>query len=305
LEKRSEFNLGLTGNWYMEATALPHMIVGAKGMLGTDLLALLEARGVRTVALDVDEIDIGDPGSVAAAIDRFRPGLIVNTAAITDVDGCESNEETALRVNSQGPGHLADACKRSGVFLVHLSTDYVFDGTKRSTYMEDDPINPLGVYGRTKAQGEAIVRATLPGSHLIVRTQWLFGLSGKNFVETILRLAEQRDEISVVNDQWGSPTYTVDLSLALIGLLDAGERGTFHATNAGETTWYDFAARIIELAGIKGVRVRPISTEQLGRPAPRPPYSVLDNTRFIEAVGSPLRNWDHALQDYLLTRSRI
>jgi dTDP-4-dehydrorhamnose reductase len=288
----------------METIAVPYMIIGSKGMLGTDLVALLNPRGVRTIALDLDGIDIADPGSVNAVIERFKPRLIVNAAAITDVDGCESNEETALRVNSFGPGHLADACMKNDVFLVHLSTDYVFDGEKQGAYAVDDPVNPLGVYGRTKAQGEAVIRAKLPENHLIVRTQWLFGLAGKNFVETILRLAGERDELSVVNDQWGCPTYTVDLSLALISLLDVGARGTFHATNSGKTTWYDFAVRIIELAGITGVRVKPITTEQLGRPAPRPAYSVLDNSRFIKAVGSPIRNWDYALQDYLRTRSR-
>ncbi len=278
------------------------MVVGAKGMLGTDLVALLAVRGSRTIALDVDEVDIGDLDSVAAAIDRFEPGLVINAAGATDVDGCESNEQTAFRVNARGPANLAEVCKRNGTFLVHFSTDYVFDGRKGAPYLEDDPVNPLGVYARSKYEGEAAVRAILPDSHLIVRTQWLFGRNGKNFVETILSLASQRDVLTVVDDQWGSPTYTVDVSLAVVQLLEAEAKGTFHVTNSGVATWRDFAARIIELEGTTDVRVDAISTEQLGRPSPRPAYSVLDNARFVFTVGTPLRGWEDALQAYLRAR---
>ncbi|MEW6350215.1 MAG: dTDP-4-dehydrorhamnose reductase [Thermodesulfobacteriota bacterium] len=281
----------------------PYMIVGAKGMLGTDLVARLRELGFETVALDMEEIDITRLDSVRDAICRFRPGLVVNAAALTDVDRCESTPDTAFSVNGLGPGNLAEACRDTRAFLVHLSTDYVFNGTKSEPYREDDPMDPLGVYGKSKAQGEVLIRKALPGDHLIVRTQWLYGEHGKNFVETILRLARQRDTLSVVNDQWGSPTHTVDLCEGLIGLIHAGAGGTFHLTNSGVTSWHGFARTIIESAGIRGVTVAAVSTEEFGRPAPRPAYSALDNSRFVETVGTPLPPWEEALALYLNKRS--
>ncbi len=271
-------------------------------MLGTDLVAGLRDLHFETVPLDLEEIDITRLDSVTDAIDRFKPGLVINAAAATDVDGCESAPQAAFRVNGQGPGHLAQVCRDKRVFVLHLSTDYVFNGTKSEPYQEDDPIHPLGVYGKSKAQGEELVRHTLPDNHLIVRTQWLYGRHGKNFVETILRLARERDTLSVVNDQWGSPTYTVDLCAGLIALINAGAKGTFHVTNSGVTTWHEFARKILDAAGIRGVRVAAVSTEEFGRPAPRPAYSALDNSRFVQTVGHPMQSWEQALADYLKRR---
>jgi dTDP-4-dehydrorhamnose reductase len=282
----------------------PCLVAGSKGMLGTDLVRLLQGRGTQTVALDVDEMDIRVADSVMDAFDKHHPGLVINVAAYTDVDGCESRPEEAFSINAQGPKNLAKASLDAGSFLVHLSTDYVFDGNKGAPYVEEDPINPLGVYGRSKAEGERHVRELLPERHCIVRTQWLFGLHGKNFVEAILTQAQQKDVLRVVCDQRGSPTYAPDLATALIELCDLRPRGTLHVTNSGEATWHEFARKILELAGLGRVRVEPMTTEELSRPAPRPAYSVMDNSRFIGLTGSGLRSWEDALEAYLNERQR-
>jgi dTDP-4-dehydrorhamnose reductase len=282
----------------------PCLVVGSKGMLGTDLVKLLQERGLQTVALDIDEIDIRMADSVMDAFAEYRPGVVFNVAAYTDVDGCESSPEEAFNINAQGPRNLAVASLNAGSFLVHLSTDYVFDGSKGAPYVEEDPINPLGAYGRSKAEGERYVRELLPERHCIVRTQWLFGLHGKNFVEAILSQAQKTDKLRVVSDQRGSPTYAPDLATALVRVCELGSRGTLHVTNSGEATWYEFARTILDLAGLGSVRVEPITTEELGRPAPRPAYSVMDNARFIELTGLGLRSWEEALGAYLNERQR-
>lgn len=286
----------------MTGFAEPWLIIGAKGMLGTDVVNVLCEASIETVGLDIEEVDIQDPASVQRAVRLYKPGLIINAAALTDVDGCERSTEAAFRVNAQGPENVAGAAASEGAFLVHISTDYVFDGGKRIPYTEDDPISPIGVYGNSKAEGETRVRHVLPDSHCIVRTQWLFGLHGKNFVEAILAASETRDVLKVVDDQHGRPTYAADLAHALVALCKKKVRGTVHVANEGDTTWYDFAVAIIDRAGVSNVRVEPTSTKDLGRPAPRPPYSVLDTSRFAGIVGAPLRSWEEALDDYLVHR---
>lgn len=283
---------------------MPYMVIGAAGMLGTDLMKLFEASGVSVAGLDVQDLDIRNSESVAGALSGFRPGTIINLAALTDVDGCESRVEEAYAVNAAGAGNLARVAAHRGDVLVHMSTDYVFDGCKAGPYVEDDLINPLGVYGASKAAGEQRVREALPGRHCIVRTSWLYGVHGKNFVEAILTAAGQRDVLTVVDDQRGRPTYTFDLAEGLLALCRVGARGTFHVANSGEATWYDFAVRILEAAGVRGVRVEPTTTEKLGRPAPRPGYSVLDCSRFEEATGTQLRSWQAALDAYLHERGK-
>jgi dTDP-4-dehydrorhamnose reductase len=228
---------------------------------------------------------------------------VINCAAITDVDGCESAPDLAFAVNAQGPGHIAEACLKFGCSMLHMSTDYVFDGLKGASYREDDPINPLGVYAKSKAEGEARVREILPGTHCIVRTQWLYGLHGRNFVEAILDQARQKNILHVVNDQHGSPTYAYDLAVALIRLCEMDARGTFHVTNSGQTTWQGFASAITKRAGLRSVEVLPMTTSELNRPAPRPSFSTLDNKRYIELTGAPLRPWEEALSEYLRLRS--
>jgi dTDP-4-dehydrorhamnose reductase len=282
----------------------PYAVIGAKGMLGTDLVRLLKQSGISTMPLDVEDIDIRSGDSTLEVLSGIKPSVIINAAAVTDVDGCESNPASAFSVNAEGAANVAKAARGCGAFLIHMSTDYVFDGKKRSPYSESDPVNPLGVYGNSKAQGEVAVSGLLPENHCIVRTQWLFGLNGKNFVEAILSAAKQKDVLKVVNDQTGSPTYTLDLADAIIKLAAARARGTVHVTNSGETTWYHFARRIIEQTGTTHVRVEPISTAELGRPAPRPAYSVLDNTGFVKLTGYALRSWEEALSEYLNERQK-
>jgi len=281
------------------------MVIGAHGMLGTDLVELLENSAEDVIALDLDDIDIRRPDSAMEVLGRFRPARVFNVAAMTDVDGCETNVNEAFEVNARGPEYLAQGCRGTGAVLVHISTDYVFDGRKNSPYSEGDALRPLGVYGRSKAEGEIAVRSALPDRHLIVRTQWLFGLHGKNFVEAILRQAKVKDSLRVVEDQKGRPTYTRDLAAALINLARKGALGTVHVTNVGTTSWYGFAGKIIELAGIRGVRVEPMLSIELDRKAPRPLYSVLDSSKFREITGCALPHWEEALQDYLARRGDL
>ncbi len=281
----------------------PFLVIGSKGMLGTDLVACLLDSGKSAVGVDVEEIDIRQRNSVRDAVARYAPRTIINVAAVTDVDGCETGQGEAFRVNAQGPANLAEVLSETGGGLLHMSTDYVFAGSKGSPYIETDRIDPVGVYGKSKAQGEMRVREILPDRHCIVRTQWLYGLHGKNFVEAILAAATTSDVLRVVHDQRGSPTYAADLAKALVQLCDKSVSGTVHITNSGEATWHEFATAIIELVGATNVRVEPITTEELGRPAPRPAYSVLDNSKFERLVGSRLRHWRDALKDYLRERS--
>ncbi len=282
-----------------------YLVIGSKGMLGSHMVSLLKELRVEYAKMDIEEVDISRLYSVMDAVDETRPRAIINCAAVTDVDGCESAPDHAFRVNTRGPENLAKACQRFGCLLLHLSTDYVFDGLKGCSYREDDPINPLGVYAKSKAEGDACIRALLPENHCIVRTQWLYGLYGRNFVEAILDQAREKSVLHVVNDQHGSPTYAHDLAIAMIRLCNVEARGTVHVTNAGRTTWYDFASTIVKKASLNRVEVLPISTGDLRRPAPRPLYSVLDNSRFIKLTGAPLRRWEEALDEYLSVRSSI
>ena len=272
------------------------LVVGAKGMLGQDLMTLLgaEARGV-----DIEDIDITSMESVQKVLVTLKPRVVINAAAYTDVDGCESNQELAMQVNGEGVAHLALISKEIGAKLVQVSTDYVFDGGKGSPYQEDDPPRPLSVYGESKLAGE--MNACFNPDQLIVRTQWLYGLHGKNFVETMLRLAAEKKELSVVDDQVGSPTWTVDLSLAIKSLIDKGCRGTYHAANGGFCSWNEFARAIFAEAGM-GIKVNPMSTAELGRPAPRPLYSTLDCGKLARDAGFQPEPWQEALKNYLNLR---
>lgn len=274
------------------------LVVGAKGMLGQDLMRVLEGE-VRGV--DMGEIDITSMESVQKVLLTLKPSVVVNAAAYTDVDGCESNHELAMQVNGEGVAHLALLCKDIGATLVQVSTDYVFDGSKGSPYGEDDLPHPLSVYGESKLAGE--MNASLARDHLIVRTQWLFGLHGKNFVDTMLRLGKEKRELSVVDDQIGSPTWTMDLALTIKTLLEKGCRGTYHAVNSGSCSWNDFARAIFAESGI-GVEVKPMATEELGRPARRPLFSVLDCGKLERDTGLRLESWRDALREYLNLRKR-
>ncbi|HIJ86472.1 MAG TPA: dTDP-4-dehydrorhamnose reductase [Desulfuromonadales bacterium] len=274
------------------------LVVGANGMLGNDLMALLGDRGH---GVDIADIDITSPESVFKVVGALKPEVVINCAAYTDVDGCESAAETAMAVNGEGVAYLAMACRDSGALLVQVSTDYVFDGGKGTPYVEDDATCPLSVYGESKLAGE--MNAAFSREHLIVRTQWLYGLHGKNFVETMLRLGAEKSEIPVVDDQIGSPTWTVDLAQAILALIDSGCRGIFHAANSGYCSWNDFATAIFAETG-QNVAVKPMSTSDLNRPARRPLYSTLECTKLSTETGYHPQAWRNALREYLKLRNK-
>lgn len=274
------------------------LVVGANGMLGKDLMSLL---GSRARGVDIEDVDITSMESTERVLKTIHPSVVINCAAYTDVDGCETNVETAMQVNTEGVAHLAMASRMIGARLVQVSTDYIFDGSKGSSYLEDDPPNPLNIYGESKYAGE--LNAVFNPDHLIVRTQWLYGQHGKNFVETMLRLAKEKDELSVVDDQIGAPTWTVDLAQAIIALIDSGKglRGVYHAANAGSCSWNAFARAIFEEAGL-AVTVNGMTTDQLNRPARRPLYSTLDCEKLANDTGFRLQPWRDALKMYLALR---
>lgn len=273
------------------------LVVGANGMLGRDLLPLLGdgARGV-----DVGDIDITSMESVQRVLNTLKPAVVINCAAYTDVDGCESNRDLAMKVNGVGVANLATITNSIGARLVQISTDYVFDGGKGSPYLEGDNTAPLSVYGESKLQGEQ--NAALNPDHIVIRTQWLYGIYGKNFVETMLRIASEKDELEVVDDQIGSPTWTIDLSRAIIALLKNDCRGIYHAANADFCSWNQFACAIFEETGLK-VKVNSMTTKQLNRPAMRPLYSTLDCSKLSRDTAFIPQHWRDALKAYLMLRS--
>jgi dTDP-4-dehydrorhamnose reductase len=274
------------------------LIVGSQGQLGSDLMELL---GDQAVGVDLPDIDITAPDSVAAVLERAQPDVVVNAAAYTAVDAAESDEATALAVNGAGPEHLARACaSRPDSRLVQVSTDYVFAGDGTGPYDEDAPPGPVSAYGRTKLAGERAVLAQLPGRSYVVRTAWLYGEHGANFVKTMLHLEATRDTVSVVDDQLGQPTWSRDLAQQIVALVRAGApAGIYHGTNSGEVTWYGFTREIFRLAGADPERVLPTTSAQFQRPAPRPANSVLGHRRWQE-VGIPeMRAWREALAEAL------
>jgi dTDP-4-dehydrorhamnose reductase len=283
-------------------------LVGGKGMLASALAERLAALDVPFLPTD-RELDISDSALVRAFAEREKPTLIINAAAYTQVDDAESHEADALRVNADGPENLAAAARAVGARLLHFSTDYVFDGRSQTPYVEDAATGPVTAYGRTKLAGEQRVSAALPEASYIVRTSWLFGNNGPNFVKTIAGLLKTREELRVVDDQHGRPTYTHDLaqaSLALLGLdqLRAAAPGVYHFANAEALTWHAFALDIRtameERAQKLAVqRIVPVTTEQFQRPAPRPAYSVLDTRKIEAALGAKPRSFRTALREYL------
>jgi dTDP-4-dehydrorhamnose reductase len=278
------------------------LVIGAKGMLGRDLVEALRSlfRADEVFGWDIDEVDIQEENNTIAKVKSLQPGIVINVAAYTDVDGCESNGEKAFAVNAEGMRHVALGAARCGSKVVYLSTDYIFDGKKEKPYLEDDLPNPLNVYGRSKLRGEQYVQELAKDS-LIVRTEWLYGKHGNNFVTSILRQAGEKRALSVVNDQIGLPTYTIDLSKAISLLIEQGARGIFHVANSDPCSWYDYARMILKLSAIKRVEVIPISSKEAGRQATRPSYSVLDTQKFRRETGMDLRPWPEALKDYLST----
>jgi dTDP-4-dehydrorhamnose reductase len=274
-------------------------------MLGRDLVETLRSSFPKDeiTGWDLEEIDIQEERNTITRIRNLEPGVIVHLAAYTDVDGCELNEKKAFAVNAEGTKHVALGAATCGAKVVTLSTDYVFDGKKGSPYLEEDPPNPLNIYGRSKWKGEQYVQELVKDA-LIVRTQWLYGKHGKNFVASILRQAREKDVLSVVNDQVGSPTYTFDLSQAIALLIERRAQGIFHVANSHSCTWYHYARTILKLSGMERVKVVPISSKELAYPAVRPAYSVLDTEKLKRETGLTLRPWVEALKDYLSSDSK-
>lgn len=280
------------------------LVVGKSGQLARAIAGACASSGVDAICLERPDLDLTKPETIERAISRVAPQVILNTAAFTDVDGAESEQETAFDINARGPEHLANICARYGLPLIHISTDYVFDGQSSRPYRPDDPVAPLSVYGQSKAAGEVAVRETLE-THVIIRTAWLYSMQGRNFLRTMLRLGEEKDQLSIVDDQTGSPTYAHDLAAGLLTvarmLLDRQEPshwGTFHMTNAGSTTWFGFAEAIFDAAASNGQRapdLTPIPTTDYPTPAKRPAFSVLDCQLTEDTFGVRMRPWKEAL----------
>jgi dTDP-4-dehydrorhamnose reductase len=275
------------------------VVTGAGGMLGHDVVRAARYVNHDVTALGHGELDVTDGRRVRRTIARLAPDAVVNCAAWTDVDGAEEDPIGATGVNEQAPRHLAAAAAEAGAVIVQPSTDYVFGGEKGEPYTESDPTHPISIYGATKLAGEQAVAESNP-RHFIVRTSWLFGTNGGNFVETMLRLGRELGEVVVVRDQVGCPTYTAHLAEAVVQLLDGDEYGLHHIAGGGECSWFEFAEAIFEQAGVE-CRTLSCKTEDFPRPAPRPPYSVLATER---EYGLVLPDWREGLADYLAERSR-
>ena len=274
------------------------LITGANGLLGHELSSLLKDHTL--ILLSHSQLDISDSESVNKQIDSSSPDIIINSAAYTQVDACETNYDLAFQSNAIGPKNLAIKCKQLGIPLIHISTDYVFEGNekKNSPLVENDKLGPKTVYGKTKLEGEKMVQENCQ-KYFILRTAWLYG-EGKNFVKTMLSLSKKNNELKVVNDQIGSPTYAKDLAKAIKEIIEkkSDKYGIYHVTNKGEVSWYEFAKKIFEIKNIE-IKVNPCTSEEFPRPAPRPHYSVLSNQKWIDAGFTPMRDYEEALNEYL------
>jgi len=276
------------------------LVTGSAGMLAKDLIPLVSKRGHEVLAPPEDKLDITNLKVVKDVVDKLAPELIINCAAYTNVDGAEKQEHQALIVNGLGVQNLCLLCQAQDIPLVHFSTDYVFDGTKPSPYTIYDRTNPINAYGRSKLLGEKYVLWLLSKFYLI-RTSWLFGLQGKNFIETMLELGRKQKQVSVVTDQRGCPTWTRHLAEATIALMETGRYGIYHVTNSEPTTWFDFTREIFRLSGID-TEVMPVNSEQYPRPAKRPLNSMLDHFPLKEVTGRDMPSWKEALREYLAQR---
>lgn len=290
------------------------LLLGHQGMLGSDLFSKLSFDH-EIVGMDKEEIDIVSAGECKDAIDATAPDIVINAAAYTHVDRCETDRERCFAVNADAVKNIAEACRKKKVRIIHFSTDYVFDGTAREPYKEEDQCNPINVYGESKMAGENYLRSHSE-NYLLIRSSWLYGAKGKNFVQTILEKAKAKSFIddamakakarsdnpstlSVVDDQVGSPTYTKDLASAVSLLIEKNAQGIFHVTNRGTCSWHQFAVKILKESGFGDIVVKPIKSNQLQRPARRPAYSILSMQKFTRSTGKTMQPWQLALQDYL------
>jgi dTDP-4-dehydrorhamnose reductase len=278
--------------------SLKVLVTGAGGQLGHELV-LLNEPGIGMIGVDRQALDVTDPEQCMEVVSRYRPDMIIHTASATAVDRLEAEEEYAWRVNAEGTLNIARAAEAVGAKLCYVSTDYVFDGLGVKPYSEDEKTEPKTVYGITKLAGERFAREACSKT-FIVRTSWVYGRYGTNFVSTMLQLAQTKHELKVVNDQTGSPTYTLDLARLLVSISKTERYGTYHGSNSGSCTWYDFASAIFEETGLTSkITLVPCKTEEFPRPAPRPAYSVLGHESLIHAGFEPMRHWRAALKDYL------
>ncbi len=273
------------------------LVLGYKGMLGTDLVN--DLGGAHDVAgKDIEDFDITSASECMDLIGQSGADVVINAAAYTNVDGCETDKTGCFSANADGVKNVAIACRVSGIKMVHFSTDYVFNGTKNNPYVEDDACSPINTYGSSKLKGEEYLKE-ISDNYLLIRTSWLYGKHGRNFVGSIVERAEKTGKLEVVDDQTGSPTYTVDLAAAVRILIEGGHRGVFHLTNRGTCTWYQFALKILEYRDMRDVSIAPIQSAQLGSCAPRPEYSVLSCRKFADATHRTMRFWQIALKDYM------
>lgn len=273
------------------------LVTGANGQLGYDVVKLLNNSKYAVFPFDRMQMDITNEGIVQQTVEDIKPDVIIHCAAYTNVDGAEKDEVTAYQVNALGTKNIAKAAESVDAKLVYVSTDYVFDGVANRPYEVDDLTNPLNNYGKTKLAGEKFVKEILD-KYFIVRTAWVFGINGNNFVKTMLRLGKENGEVRVVSDQIGSPTYTVDLAEILVEMINTDKYGIYHVTNSGECSWYEFATEIFKQAGLD-VKVHPITTDQYETLAKRPLYSVLSKNNLLKNGFTIPRNWRLALKDYL------
>jgi dTDP-4-dehydrorhamnose reductase len=272
------------------------LVTGSNGQLGIDIVNTLSKK-YEVVGLDSKDLDITNLDNVLNTVKEIKPDIIINSAAYTNVDGCEENIDLAYKVNGLGARNLAISSFENNSRLLHISTDFVFDGEKNEPYIEFDNTNPLSIYGKSKLAGENYIKEICP-RHYILRTAWLYGKNGNNFVKTMLRLAENNKTLKVVDDQIGSPTYTMDLVKVIEMIIKTDAYGTYHVSNDGSCSWNEFAKKIFEFADFKDIQVLPISTEEFGRPAQRPKYSVMRNYMLELDFNYYIRNWEEALKEY-------
>ncbi len=290
------------------------LITGAKGQLGNEIIDIINSgsaeigsiseniKNSKIIALDINELDITKLDDVRNIIGKYNPDVVINCAAATNVDNCESNEDVAFKINALGPRNLAIISEEIGAKLVQVSTDYVFSGERNSPLKEYELTAPTSVYGKTKLLGEKYV-SEFSSKYFIVRTAWLYGYIGHNFVYTMMRVGKEKESINVVNDQRGNPTHANDLAYHILKLIETDEYGVYHCTGKGECTWYDFAKKIMELNKLN-CKVNPCTSNEYKTPAKRPAYSSLDNMMLRNTVGDEMREWDEALRSFVKNREK-
>lgn len=274
------------------------LVTGVKGQLGYDVVKECEKRGIEAIGVDVEEMDITDAAACERVITEAKADAVIHCAAYTAVDAAEDNQDLCRKVNAEGTRNIAEVCRKLDIKMMYFSTDYVFNGQGERPWEPDDPREPLNVYGQTKYEGELAVQELLE-KYFIVRIAWVFGVNGKNFIKTMLRLGKERGAVSVVDDQIGSPTYTYDLARLVVDMIQTDRYGIYHATNEGLCSWYEFACQIFKAAGMNQVKVTPVDSTAFSAKAKRPHNSRMDKSKLAENGFEPLPSWEDALERYL------